>query len=69
MNGPAEGPPARRGKARALPEPWTGITAPDCHLCSWSWRGGQREVKVRNAACAVHAYYRLAPADEAKHED
>lgn len=71
MSAPAGMPaglPVRRGKPRVLPEPWTGITAPYCELCSWSWRGGVREVKVRNAGCPVH--YRAVPADEAgKNED
>jgi hypothetical protein len=67
VNGPT---PVKRGKSRPLPEPWTGITGPDCHLCSWSWRGGVREVKVRSAACHVHAVYRAVPGDEAgKNED
>lgn len=43
-----------RIKTRPLPEVWTGITEPDCVLCSWSWRDGHREVKVRSEACPVH---------------
>jgi len=60
--------PARRGKPRVLPEAWTGITAPDCHECSWSFRNGVREVKYVNSACHVH--YRAAQGPGAgKNED
>lgn len=43
-----------RGNRRQLPGAWTGITAPDCHACAWSWRYGRREVKFRNTSCTVH---------------
>jgi hypothetical protein len=67
VNGPGTaGPVRRRNKPRVLPEPWTGITGPDCHLCSWSWRNGRREVKVRSEACHVH---RGTPAQAGRHED
>jgi hypothetical protein len=58
----AEGP--GRGRRRQLPAPWTGITGPHCEECSWSWRDGVREVKVRSTGCAVHGDAAMAAAAE-----
>jgi hypothetical protein len=52
---------AGRAKPRPLPTAWTGITAPDCHLCSWSQHNGRREIKYASMACGVHRMAVLAP--------
>lgn len=48
----------RRPRVKTVPwrmrAAWTGITAPDCHLCTWAVRNGIREVKYRSSACLVH---------------
>ena len=44
--------------------PWPGITEPDCHYCSWAYRGrwpfGRMEVKFVNGMCGKH--WRMVPA-------
>jgi hypothetical protein len=52
---------AGRAQPRPLPTAWTGITEPNCHLCSWSIHDGHREVKYASTACPVHRMAILAP--------
>jgi hypothetical protein len=52
---------AGRAKPRPLPTAWTGITEPDCSMCSWSQHNGVREIKYASMACGVHRMAVLAP--------
>jgi len=61
VNGPTPPGRAKPTKPRPLPAPWTGITEPDCDMCSWSFRNGVREIKYVSAACNVHSRAGQAP--------